>query len=173
MKAILLAALVVTPLLVFLAPTPTSQTAGTVIGPGALGAFTREPTLIYDVTGFTLAGELHVNAVVYNDGLVSYSSRSGLFGVVEQACTVFVPPTDVKKLTDALAGAGAGTLPDKLLFVSDVPLQTVTFMKPATDTKAHSFSWYIAPGAYTAVQTIINDFLQKHVPDCPDGGVVQ
>jgi hypothetical protein len=174
MKATLLVALVATPILVFLSPSPTSQGApGIVIQPPTVFAFTREPTVFYDVTGFTLLGELHTTLAVYNDGLVSYSARSGFLGTSDQACTVFVLPSDVKRLTRELALAGAGTLQDNLQLVLDVPLQTLTFMQPGTDTKAHTFSWLIAPGAYSDVSTILGEFIQEHVPSCPPGGIVK
>jgi hypothetical protein len=151
--------------LALLAPAPSSQ-QGTVVIPNIQPLLQREPTLVFDITGFSLLGELHTSMVVYNDGLVSYSNRSGFLGGDGQSCTVSVPQNAVRKLTRNLAGAGAGALEDNQQLVLDVPLTTVTFMKPGTDTKAHTFSFYIGGSAHSEVSQIIGEFVAENIPVC-------
>jgi hypothetical protein len=151
--------------LALLAPRSTSQSAADLAIPG-LGKIQQEPTLVYDVTGGTLSGLVNTNVVVYNNGLVSYSNFGSFGGGDGSSCVVQVPTDAVKKLTSDLKRSGAATLPDGGLIISDVPLQTVTFLaEPATDAKAHTFS-FLGGGQQGQVAQIINQFLQQYVPGC-------
>lgn len=176
MRILSILALLAIPVTLFVALLPRSEAQAVPIGPGIKTPIVREPTLIHDVTGSTLIGPFHQNLVVYNDGLVSFAAASQIIGGGGdgQACTAFIPASEVAELTKALADAGAATLPDRFAFVADLPLTTVTFMKPATDTKAHTFSFFFGPGGYQQVQTIVNTFIQKHFPGgCSSSSIVK
>jgi hypothetical protein len=166
MKLRLFLAAAAFPALTFLAPITSSSPAGeTSIVPG-IGNVVQEPVLVWDVTGSGIAGPLHSNVVVYNNGLVSYSSFFLFTGNDGQACTTNVSPSTVKRLASDLAKAGAGTLGDNSSMGADIPLTTITFFqKPGTDSSAHTFSFFHGT-AYMDVQTILWDFQSKHVPSC-------
>lgn len=163
MKARLPVGLAALALLVTLSPRPDSQ--GGIIGPPITASITREPLLVHNVSGGTLSGPIHANLTIWNDGSFHYSSRSSFLGnetiVVE---TGAVAPQVVKSLYKALLAAGAGSLPDQIVAVADVPLNTLTFMRPQPDTLAHTFSYWIGFEGYADVQALINDFISDHVP---------
>lgn len=135
-------------------------------GPGAAPSIIkREPTLIYDVTGGTLAGPVHTNLVVYNDGFVTYSNFSTFGSVNVGVTTKFLPEIVVKELTQDLQAAGAHTLTDSGGIVFDLPTTTVTFMRPGTNAKARTYSYNLATDGHIAVQKVIANFLTDYVFD--------
>ncbi len=142
--------------------------AQTIFDPGqgaAPSKIKREPTLIFDVTGATLAGPLHTNLVVYNDGFVTYSNFSTFGSINVGVTTKFVPETVVKALTFDLQAAGAHILGDSGGIVFDLPTTTVTFMRPGTNAKANTYSFNLATDGHIAVQKVIGTFLNNFVFD--------
>lgn len=127
--------------------------------------FVREPVLVYDVTGSTLLGPVHVSLKVYNDGLVSYVSRAQpILGGTDLVHTTLVPVSVVEQLTLDLDAAGADVLPDSILPVFDIPVSTVSFAaEPGTKASIHTFSWLGGTTAHQAVGAIVNAFIQDHV----------
>jgi hypothetical protein len=118
----------------------------------------REPIVMWDVTGDTLAGTLvHGRLVVYNDGVTSVSSGNG------DVRTEGVAPAVVQGLRRALVQAGATTLCDQA-YVTDMPLTTLTMFEGNTDAQAHTFSYWVAENAYAGVQAEIDHFLATHFP---------
>jgi len=117
----------------------------------------REPIVMWDVTGNTVAGPVHGQLVVYNDGVTSVSSGNG--GVRTEA----VAPAVVQALRGDLIQAGATTLCDQKQ-VTDMPLTTLTMFVGSTDAQAHTFSYWVANNGYAAVQAEIDDFLATHFP---------
>jgi len=164
MKTSLWLALASLPLAFVLAPRPGSQAAAQSPLLGA-SAIQFEPVLIYDQAGGTLTGPVRQTLTVYNNGSVRYSELEDdgtLSGSTGRSTYASVSPLDVKLLVRELAAAGADSLPDITLTVSDVPLHTVTFVKkPGTDAKAHSFSFYPF-GAYGDVFGVIQAFISAH-----------
>ena len=149
-----------------IAPSAQSSVAAgsaSAIAPVLGGKFTREPTLVYDLTGSSFAGPVHTSVVVYNDGLVSYASRTTFGGSNGDAFVVSIDPNEVAQLTADLDAAGADELPDSFAIFPDLPITTVTFMKPAADTKAHPFTFAVGGAGHTAVSTLINEFVQEHL----------
>lgn len=131
----------------------------------------HEPLLVYDVTGSTLLGPLHTSLSVYNDGTVSYVSLPPfVLGAVPEVRTVFVGQPAVQALSKDLSMAGAGTLQDNFGAAQDIPLTTVTFMRPATDTRAHTFSFLFAGPGHQAVSLIVNEFIQENITSPPSLG---
>ena len=131
----------------------------------------REPIVFWDISGFTLTGPLHSRLAVYNDGLASISSASnGFFGAHSDADFTFVGLDDVLSLRQQLGAAGAGQAGDSDLFVSDVPLQTVTFFpKPAPKSRANTFNFWLAvEPEQQAVLEILDDFIEDHFPGYVD-----
>ena len=137
-------------------------------GPGFGFAINREPILNFDVTGSTLLGPLHYRATVYSDGLVTGSDCGG-FGGGNSGGTAAASTTSVKKLQEALIAAGGLTLGDQQLTVADVPLTTVTVFGPSRKdgtTKANTFSYWLATGAYSQIGALINEFLTENPTAC-------
>ena len=64
-------------LALFCLPQSGEAGGGVVIGPGSgvCDSISRNPVLIYDVTGGTLIGLVHRNLVVYDDGTATISKR--------------------------------------------------------------------------------------------------
>ena len=58
------------------------------------------------------------------------------------------------------------TLPDQNIFVSDVPLTTVTVFVGDTDAKADTFSYWLGTGAYTTIDQKIASFMAAHPVSC-------
>ena len=118
----------------------------------------REPIVMWDVTGYTLAGTLvHGRLVVYNDGVASVSSGNG------DVRTEAVAPAAAQALRGDLIQAGATTLCDQKQ-VTDTPLTTLTMFVGSTDAQAHTFSYWVASNGYAAIQAEIDDFLATHFP---------
>lgn len=72
---------------------------------------TVEPVLNFDVTGSTLSGPIHSRITVNNNGLIT-ASQCGSFGS-NSAGTAMASPTHVAQLRKDLIDAGAMTLPDQ------------------------------------------------------------
>ena len=118
----------------------------------------REPIVMWDVTGYNLAGRVHGRLVVYNDGVTSVSSLGN--GDVRSET---VPLAAAQALRRDLIQAGATTLCDQTN-VTDMPLTTLTMFVGNTDAQAHTFSFWVANNGYAAVQAEIDDFLATHFP---------
>jgi hypothetical protein len=118
----------------------------------------REPIVMWDVTGHTLAGPVHGRLVVYNDGVTSVASLGN--GDVR---TETIAPAAAQALRRDLIQAGATSLCDQTN-VTDMPLTTLTMFVGTTDAQAHTFSYWIANSGYAAVQAEIDEFLATHFP---------
>jgi hypothetical protein len=155
----LAAPLALVPLFVSPAPAATQASAQTV-------GIVWEPVLVFDATGGTFAGPVHVNMVVYNNGFVSYASDESFFGgdivSIQQ-----VDPTVIKKLVRKLEIAGADVLGDATFPTPDLPLTTVTFLNGSTNSPSHSFSYTAPIGSYSTISTVVNDFISDYVNTLP------
>ena len=145
----------------FVSPAPAATQAAT----EAVG-IVWEPVLVFDVTGSTIAGPIHVNMVVYNNGFVSYASDESFSGG-DLVSIQTLDPAVIKKLVRELARAGAKDLGDSTISGADLPLTTVTFLKGSTNAASHTFSYTAPIGAYAAVATVINDFITNNVNTQP------
>jgi len=154
-------------------PAPAQPAAQVVPGlglpmPGFCGnSLPHEPVVVYEVTGGTLAGFLHVRFTAYSDGSASASSLSSFGGgeSVADAAVSFPGPEAVAELLAELRAAGAFQLCDQDLIVSDLPLSTLTVLAPGSDARAHSSSYWSAEGPWAAPSALVNAFLQAHFPN--------
>ena len=140
-----------------------------IIGPPiALPQIEKEPVLLFDVTGSTFLGSVHVELAVYNNGRMSISKfNEQLFqvpGIDKDVQMAWLTPAEVKTLRRKLAVAGASNLVDSAQLILKVPVSTVTFFKGTTDAAAHTFSYFNASGPYQEVQTVIDDLITTHFP---------
>lgn len=127
-------------------------------------AFEREPVLVYDKTGGTLAGGVHYQLSVYRDGFATYS-RIDPQEPDGRVSVRTLSPAALDALVDSLAAVGAEVLCDDPTEITDVPLATVTVLQgDGADAKAHSFSYYDASaGAPALVESIVQDFIAAEI----------
>lgn len=135
-----------------------------VISPQQCNAIERELLVNYDITGGTLTGPVNVNLQVYSNGEVKYSRRSGIVPSIAVE-HVWIAPQQAHAFRKKLTSAGAARLCDQnIIFIADVPLQTLTVLSGEQNGKHHSFSFYGAFGPeYTDVGAIISSFLTTHI----------
>ena len=150
-------------------PSAAQPTSGSSLAaPITAGAIKQEPVLLYDITGSTLTGSVHLQLTVYNNGVAAASRLNHVVfpspGVDADVDVVYIAPQEVNMLRRDLAAAGAFTNVDQSIFVSDVPTTTVTVFRGATDAKAHTYSYMLASGSTADVQAVIQDFLKLHFP---------
>lgn len=123
----------------------------------------HEPLVIYDINGSTFVGPIYLTMTVYNDGSVQISQVDTGFGPAK-AEYAFVGPDAARQLRLDLASAGATSLCDDPAMASDAPLRTLTILGDATDTRAHTYSWWRGSGPYLAAQVRITAFIQAAFP---------
>jgi hypothetical protein len=125
----------------------------------------HEPLVVYDVNGATLVGSVFRNLEVYNDGYAQiHQVGTGPF-FTTKAEVAFIGAAAAASFRASLAAAGAETLCDDTGFVTDVPMQTLTVLRDATDTRAHTFSWWIGTGQFTLVDQKIQSFISSTFPN--------
>jgi hypothetical protein len=124
----------------------------------------HEPIVIYDVNGFTLAGPLDLQMTVYGSGLARLSTTNAHNGEGKSQMTT-VSQAEASRLLVALAKHGAFELCDDPSFVSDMPMSTLTVMKPDTTVRAHTYSWWVAQGPYGAPEQVLLDFISSAFPN--------
>ena len=150
LRTSLLLALVAAP---FVVPGPQQITP---IGPGPIGPtpagpcqdlLDQEPLVMFDVTGYTLAGLLHEHLCVYDNGVVTISRVSGgtpIFPLTDAADIAFVTPTQARNFHKQLVQGGALRACDEPLAVADLPMTTITvFHRGLTNDRAHTFSYWL------------------------------
>lgn len=126
----------------------------------------REPVLIFDQTGGTLVGTVHQNLIVYSDGLMTYSIANNLIfnGGQEFIDARVAYHPDVEQLIKDLGAAGAATLDDGGFFVSDAPINTVTFFRsPGESSRANTFSFFGGTD-YAETTGVIFDTINNFFP---------
>jgi hypothetical protein len=73
-------------------------------------------------------------------------------------------PEAVSALAFELEGYGALTFCDATGYVTDVPLQTLTFRKPGTDAVSHVASWWLPDVEHGKAQQLLERFIAKTFP---------
>ncbi|MDZ4774673.1 MAG: hypothetical protein SGI72_16235 [Planctomycetota bacterium] len=123
----------------------------------------HEPLVLFDVSGFTLAGPMDIQLTVYNDGTARVCQAQSVGGAVD-ARVAFVPPAAASQFARDLSILGAGVLCDSDNMFSDTPTSTLTILRDATDSRAHTFSWIGGTAAHSAVEQRVFDFIHAHFP---------
>ena len=120
-----------------------------------------EPILMYDCSGGTLLGSVHEGLILYSNGLAIRTKKdvADLRGTVEFK---ELSSGSVRALWDELMAAGAASMCDDPVYVSDMPLTKVTVFAPADiDAVAHTYAYYLAPaGAASFVELVIRSFIE-------------
>jgi hypothetical protein len=130
--------------------------------PGCVDVFPHHPIVVYEISGGTLAGPLDQELLVYGDGSARLSSSTANFGAGSSQLT-FVGDAAAAALITSLSQNGAFQLCDVPDQVSDMPLSTLTVMRGNTDSRVHTYSWFLAPqGQHATVEQILQSFISAH-----------
>ena len=143
-----------------------------------------EPIVIYNVSGATLLGPEQFQMTIYSNGLASFTRFAG--GGLQQgdlqqtgpegagpgeppstigiATTVNLSINEANQLASDLRRAGAQTLCDQEVYVTDVPLQTLTILEARSDAIAHTFSYWTGAGQYSDVAVVMDNFVEAYFP---------
>ncbi|MHC4942349.1 MAG: hypothetical protein ACYTG7_04955 [Planctomycetota bacterium] len=151
----------------FLIPNLISGSAApdSIVDPFIKNFWDREPVLVFDTTGYTLAGPWHRKLSVYTDGTASISKYVGFPHAVGDAFFTNVGDAAVKELSKALLEANAHLLSDNPQMVTDTPLTSVTFFaEPAPVSKANTYNYFIPNEKQLKAHTIINEFIAAWFP---------
>jgi hypothetical protein len=138
-------------------------------GPGCPNFFVNEPLVVYDITGYTLTGLLHLHLTVYSSGTAQISEAgggAGPFPFVSMADVAYVTPEAAEKLWKTVVTADAMSICDYALQVSDVPLTTITVHRGDTNSAAHTYSYWVAgTPQMQAVDNAIQNFIHQYFPN--------
>ena len=80
------------------------------------------------------------------------------------AATVNLSINEANQLVSDLHRAGAMILCDQEVYVTDVPLHTLTIMEPRPDAIAHTFSYWAGVGQYAATAAVVDNFVETYFP---------
>jgi hypothetical protein len=139
----------------------------------------REPVLIYDVTGGTLVGPIHLQLNVFSDGYASLSSGANPIREVGPSVeTAWLGRDEAHALQNDLIRAGALRIEVPGSFCADAPITSVTVFRPKRHragarrhpwrplARSHTYAYDCATGPHTDavfdVNEIIRDFIDRH-----------
>lgn len=124
---------------------------------GCANSIVHEPLLIYEVHGGTLIGPVDLHVVVYSDGVVRLTNATD--PEAPQARVTHAGPEAVSDLMIDLERLGSMMVCDADGQVTDVPLRTVTVLKPGSDPRGHTFSWWLPTSSNGNMELRIEQFL--------------
>jgi hypothetical protein len=119
--------------------------------------------LLYDHSGYGIGGHIDRALTVYGNGTLRLSSSFA--SISSKSEVAFASEAEVQQLLLDLAQLGAGTLCDNFVAVADLPPSTLTILRNTTDSKAHTFSWFVGIGAYGPIEQRIQTFIQTWFPN--------
>lgn len=121
----------------------------------------HEPVVLYEVTGGTFLGPYDLGLTVYADGQARLSSAV-MFGEQPRVKVINVGAEAATGLAQDLLHAGAFEQQDQMATVTDVPLNTLTVFAGATESRAHTYSWWIPAGKNQAAPAVLHAFINAH-----------
>jgi len=130
---------------------------------GCANAIVHEPLLVYEVRGGTLVGPVDLHLVVYSDGAARIVDVSD--AEFPRAAVAHTDPDAVSDLLRDLERVGGMLGCDELGMVTDVPLHTLTMLKPGTDARAHTFSWWLPENTNGILEYRIEQYAAEAFPD--------
>lgn len=128
-----------------------------------VNAILHEPLLVYEVHGGTLAGPVDLNLIVFSDGQARWVDLTD--ADVPRGGVVNSDPEAVQDLVRDLERIGGALNCDAQGYVTDVPLHTLTLLGPGTNTRAHTFSWWLPEGSNGAIEPRIAQFMAEFAPE--------
>ncbi len=126
---------------------------------GCVNTIGHEPVLIYEVRGGTLLGPVDSFLIVYGDGSARHMDLSDEGKPV--ARHAFPGPEAVSDLALSLERIGGMLNCDGTQTATDVPLHTLTMLKPGTEQRAHTFSWWLPESSNGVIELRIQAFLDE------------
>jgi len=123
----------------------------------------REPIVVFDVSGGTLAGPTFEHLTVYDDGFASYSNVSAFSRARVEGKSI--RDNGAERLILNLIDAGAADLTDQDGMVMDVPLSTLTIFRGGTNSQAHTYSYWLGVNGHEAVDNLLSEFISEHFPE--------
>jgi hypothetical protein len=122
----------------------------------------HEPVLVYELAGSTLIAQIDKTLYVYADGSLKLAvAEADSLGFCLRAKT---DPKVVFNLQQALVQAGVLVLCDDPRNVTDVPLNTLTYLRGTQDARAHTFSYWLGDGEYAQVDALLQNFIVEQFP---------
>lgn len=140
---------------------PSQGPVASIPAPGCVDVFPHHPIVVYELSGGTLAGPLDQELLVYGDGSARLSSATANFGAGSSQLA-FVGDAAAAALITSLSQNGAFQLCDMPDQVSDMPLSTLTVMRGNTDSRVHTYSWYVAQGQHATCEQILQAFISTN-----------
>ncbi len=129
---------------------------------GCANVIVHEPLLVYEVRGGTIAGPFDLHLVVYSDGAARIADLTD--AEIPRGAAAQTDPDAVSDLMRDLERVGGMIDCDSLGTYTDVPLHTLTMLKPGTDARAHTFSWWIPENGAGAMEVRIQEFIAEAFP---------
>lgn len=129
---------------------------------GCVNAIVHEPLLLYELRGGTLAGPVDLNLVVFSDGSARIADASD--PEFPRAALGVTDPEAVSDLLLDLERIGGMLNCDEPGMVTDVPLHTLTMLKPGTDARSHTFSWWLPVSSNGSMELRIEQFIAEVFP---------
>jgi len=129
---------------------------------GCANAIVHEPLLVYEVRGGTLLGPVDLHLVVYSSGAARIVDVSD--ADFPRAAIADTDPDEVHDLIRDLERVGGMLACDSSGMVTDVPLRTLTLLKPGTDARAHTYSWWLPENANGVIELRIEQFIEELFP---------
>jgi len=133
------------------------------VSSSCFNSIVHEPLVIYEISGGTLAGPVDLHLTVYSDGAVRIADMSDPAsprGAIER-----VDPEAVSSLALYLERMGAGINCDDDGMVTDVPLHTLTLLKPGTNPRGHTFSWWLPEDSNGVIEMRLEQFVAEVFPE--------
>lgn len=130
---------------------------------GCGNSIVHEPLVVYEISGGTIAGPVDLHLTVYSDGAVriaDMSDPSAPRGAIER-----VDPEAVSSLALYLERMGAMINCDASGVVMDVPLHTLTLLKPGTNPRGHTFSWWLPEDSNGTIEMRLEQFVAEVFPE--------
>ena len=124
-----------------------------------------QPMLIARSSGDTLLGPVFQLLTVYSNGEMSLS-RVDPVDAAPKISTAVLGKGELLALMHQLRTAGALSMCDQAVQITDVPLQTITiFMGSDGLSRANTFSYYSGFGEHAAIDVVLSDLVANHFAD--------
>lgn len=133
------------------------------LAPTCANTLPHEPLVIFDSSGGTLGGPVDIQLTVYNNGQARVCRTQSLTGATDARMT-YVTPAAATQFAAQLSHLRAGILCDSDLMWSDVPMSTLTILRDATDSRAHTFSWIGGGPQHILIEQAVFGFINTTFP---------
>jgi len=130
--------------------------------PPCVNTLQHEPVVVYEVSGGAIGGYHDLQLSVYDDGMARLT-RASFDGVNSKSELVLVGAVSALGLASDLSHLGSWIECDDTTIAPDVPLQTLTVLRGATDARAHTYSWWLPVGSCAPIEQRLSTFVAAAV----------